>query len=66
MIWVGFTSAVPLLLFVGARDPAVVGAIVSFVVLAVVAATYFAPAIIARRRGLPASPSMDARNGRFL
>jgi len=47
IIWVGFIGAVPLLLFVGARNPAVFGAIVSFVVVE----TYLAPAIIARRRG---------------
>ena len=41
IIWVGFIGAVPLLLFVGARNPAVFGAIVSFVVVV----TYLAPAI---------------------
>ena len=51
IIWVGFIGAVPLLLFVGAQNPAVLGAIVSLVVLAVVVATYLTPAIIARRRG---------------
>ena len=51
IIWVGFIGAVPLLLFVGTQNPAVLGAIVSFVVLAVVVATYLAPAIIACRRG---------------
>ena len=50
IIWVGFIGAVPLLLFVGTQNPAALGAIVSFVVLAVVVATYLAPAIIARRR----------------
>ena len=49
IIWVGFIGAVPLLLFVGTQNPAALGAIVSFVVLA--EATYLAPAIIARRRG---------------
>jgi hypothetical protein len=51
IIWVGFIGAVPLLLFVGAPHPAVFSAIVSFVVLAVVVATYLAPAIIPRRHG---------------
>jgi len=41
IIWVGFIGAVPLLLFVGARNPAVFGAIVSFVVVE----SYLAPAI---------------------
>ena len=41
IIWVGFIGAVPLLLFVGTQNPAVLGAIVSFVVLAVVVAIYW-------------------------